>query len=131
VVRTRGDPFCASLLDELEARGAEMVVDGDRRSIWLLIWPPRRLSRGSSALVKLMRRVCGLHPHVSGLLDLFGNPVRLGLAWPEHHLCLAAAIATPIWRCAWRLPMRSRLSSTPKPRSRVATCGTAAPRRSR
>jgi DNA-binding NtrC family response regulator len=29
VVRTDGDRLCASLLDELEARGAEMVVDGE------------------------------------------------------------------------------------------------------
>ncbi len=29
VVRTDGDRLCASLLDELEARGAEMVVNGE------------------------------------------------------------------------------------------------------
>jgi DNA-binding NtrC family response regulator len=29
VVRMGGDPLCAELLDELEARGAEMVVNGE------------------------------------------------------------------------------------------------------
>jgi hypothetical protein len=28
--------------------------------------------------------------YVSRLLDHFGNPVRLGLAWPAHHLYLVA-----------------------------------------